>query len=268
LVKFSNFNLFLKNINLPKQSSHKGQNGKLLVIGGSKLFHSSIFWAADVASRVVDMVHFTSPENENNELVRKKLKDQLWTGIVVDWTEVEGYVKEDDVVLIGPGMERSTQTKKIVNYLLKTFPNKKWVVDGGALQMVNPQLLGKNVIITPHSDELRRLLDQGVTIKQLLDQKVIILAKGQVDHVYQDSQVIEIVGGNPGLTKGGTGDVLAGLVAALYCHHDSLTAAVVASLVNKKAGEVLWQTAGPYFNASDLVAQVPKTLWRYLSPAS
>lgn len=252
---------YLAQVSLLKQNSHKGQNGKLLVIGGSKLFHSSIFWAADVASRVVDMVHFTGPENENNALVRKKIKDQLWTGIVIDWSEIASYIREDDAVLIGPGMERSKETKTIVDYLLKTFPQKKWVVDGGALQMVDPQLLNEQVIVTPHSDELRRLLDKGTTIKQLLNQGVTILAKGPVDHVFQGGQDITIVGGNPGLTKGGTGDVLAGLVAALYCQNDGLTSVVVGSLINKKAGEALWQKVGPYFNAGDLVIQVPKTLW-------
>ena len=77
-----------------KIDNYKGQFGRLLVIGGSKLFHASIFWSADVAAKFVDLVHFTSPANENNDLVRKKLKDGFWNGIVVDWSEVEEYIKE------------------------------------------------------------------------------------------------------------------------------------------------------------------------------
>ena len=283
---------YLSQINLPDPDSHKGQNGKLLVIGGSELFHSSIFWAADVASRIVDMVHFTSPANENNELVRTKIKEGFWTGIVVDWSEVTSYIEEDDCVLIGPGMERSAETRSIVNRLLSRFPDKKWVVDGGALQMVDSRLLTKSCVITPHRHELELvasnyLIDaqkprhakltnevgrvepvsastKDVAIDCLTKQGVTILLKGKVDQVIGQDRQIEIAGGNAGMTKGGTGDVLAGLVAALYCQHDALTATVVGSFVNKKASEELWQSVGPFFNAGELVEQVPKTIWTIL----
>ncbi|MBI5356567.1 hypothetical protein HZB78_03055 [Candidatus Collierbacteria bacterium] len=122
----------------PLPSSHKGQNGKLLVIGGSKLFHSSIFWSADVASKIVDLVHLTSPANENNQIFRKRLKEKFWNGIVVDWKDVESYIEEDDCVLIGPGMTRNevaqTQISKFKFQSLEKirkdlrFPRKK--IDG------------------------------------------------------------------------------------------------------------------------------------------
>lgn len=283
---------YLQQITLPAPSSHKGQNGKLLVIGGSELFHSSIFWAADVASRIVDMVHFASPANENNELVRQQIKQGFWTGIVVDWSEVENYIQEDDCILIGPGMERSEETRRVVDDLLRRYPKKRWVVDGGALQMVDPRLLQSSCIVTPHQHELAQIAtnyvrsdasiedsksDNRVELVQLSDEQrdsvldrltqqgATVLLKGEVDIVVSGEKREEIVGGNAGMTKGGTGDVLAGLVAALYCQHEALTSAVVASYVNKQAGEALWQSVGPYFNAGDLLAQVPRTLWGLLS---
>ena len=269
---------YLAKIKLPDPASHKGQNGKLLVIGGSQLFHASIFWAADVASRIVDMVHFASPENENNDLVRYQLKQGFWQGIVVDYSEVEKYIIEDDCVLIGPGMDRSDQTTDIVNAWLAKFPAKKWVIDGGALQMVDPNLLTSTCIITPHQRELEFLSAHHqqtsvedinpATVEQtmtwLVSRGVTILAKGQVDQIYNGTVRQEVAGGNAGMTKGGTGDVLAGLVAALYCQNDAITSAIVASYVNKKAGEALWQTVGPYFNAQDLVEEVPRVLWTVL----
>ncbi|MCA9372605.1 NAD(P)H-hydrate dehydratase [Candidatus Woesebacteria bacterium] len=261
---------YLDQIKIPDPSSHKGQNGKLLVIGGSELFHSSIFWSADVASKIVDMVHFTSPANENNELVRNKIKEGFWSGIVVDWSEVEFYVGEDDAILIGPGMDRSETTQAVTSQLVGKFPEKKWVIDGGALQMIDPTLLNANHIITPHHKELEIVLnkldanDPAQALEKLIATGAVILSKGEVDHVLQQQNDIPVTGGNAGMTKGGTGDVLAGLVAALYCLYDPMTAAVVGSLVNKRAAEDLWQTVGPNFSAGDLVTQVPKTFWRLL----
>jgi NAD(P)H-hydrate epimerase len=62
------------------------------------------------------------------------------------------------------------------------------------------------------------------------------------------------------MTKGGTGDVLAGLVAALYCKNDAFTSVVAASYINKKAGEDLYSKKGFWFNASDLADQIPETM--------
>ena len=302
-----------KNIRLyyPPSNSHKGQNGKLLVIGGSKLFHSSIFWSADVASRIVDLVHLTSPANENNQIFRKQLKQKFWNGIVTDWKDVEGYIEEDDCVLIGPGMIResdtndanrhandtnnslhsyefvdshryqqlgswakSDKTGEIVNYFLKKYPTKKWVLDGGALQEVDVKLISKSCVLTPHKMEFNGLLKRShLSVRQgeTLSEKCVnlsrplgnctIILKGQTDIVCQGKKCTEIKGGNPGMTKGGTGDVLAGLVAALYTKNDSWTAATVASYINKKAGDDLYKRVGPYFNAGDLVREVPLTLY-------
>jgi NAD(P)H-hydrate epimerase len=60
------------------------------------------------------------------------------------------------------------------------------------------------------------------------------------------------------MTKGGTGDVLAGLIAALYCKNDNpFLVAGIGSYINKKAGESLFKKVGYYFNSSDLVEEIP-----------
>ena len=87
------------------------------------------------------------------------------------------------------------------------------------------------------------------------------MLKGQTDIVCQGEKCVEITGGNPGMTKGGTGDVLAGLAAALYTKNDAWTAATMASYINKKAGDSLYKRIGLYFNAADLVLEVPLTIY-------
>ena len=67
------------------------------------------------------------------------------------------------------------------------------------------------------------------------------------------------------MTKGGTGDVLAGLAAALYCKNDAFLSASAASFINKKAGDSLYEKVGPNFNASDLVTEVPRAMKKVLS---
>ena len=253
---------FFKNIHLPSPDSHKGQNGKLLIIGGSELFHAASKWSLDIASKFVAMVFYSSVPS-NNKLIAEA-KGNFWNGIVVPRKEIDHYINEADCILIGPGMERSSETEQITNKLLKKYPDKKWVLDAGALQMVDPQLLKPHHIITPHSRELA-MVEQKLASEQTIH--AVVLLKGQVDIISTAGQKISIEGGNAGMTKGGTGDVLAGLVASLYCTNDALTACSVASYINKKAGENLFKKTGYYFNASDLVEAIPANFWETLETA-
>lgn len=256
---------FLRQLNLPKKDSHKGQNGKLLLIGGSELFHAASKWSLDVASKIVDMVFYSSVTS-NNELVQEA-KGKFWNGIVIPRENLEDYIQESDCILVGPGMERNQETEKLINHLLQMYPNKKFVIDAGALQMLDPKLLNQNHIVTPHTKEMGDLQQRAAAAQVSIDErKTTILRKGVVDTVTwfenDDKRVVEIEGGNEGMTKGGTGDALAGLVAALYCTNTASVSAVIASKVNKLAGDELYKTVGPFFNASDLVVQIPKTLWQ------
>lgn len=280
---------YLSEIKLPAEYSHKGQNGKLLIIGGSELFHAASKWSLDVASKFVDMVFYSSVPS-NNELVHEA-KAQFWNGIIVERKNIESYLQEADAVLIGPGMERGEYTQlrertalsedewnhdtaAIVQYLVAKYSQKKWVIDAGALQMIDQRLLNQNCIITPHTSELERLLHhnskeietakQKTALQTLLQTGCTVLLKGHIDYVYAGTEVVEVTGGNPGMTKGGTGDVLAGLVAALFTQHPAAVAAVVGSYINKKAGEKLAESVGPFFNASDLVDTIPKVMWEEL----
>ncbi|MBU0576178.1 NAD(P)H-hydrate dehydratase [Patescibacteria group bacterium] len=263
-----NIRHYLDQVKLPAPASHKGQNGRLLIIGGSELFHAASQWSLDIASKFVDMVFYSSIPS-NNELVREA-KASFLNGIVVPRNDLNAYIVESDCILIGPGMDRDKKTADIVNNLLSKYADKKWVVDAGALQMVNPVLLNSHHIITPHHQELQRLMKSSeltqAEIQNFLPtiNQATLLLKGPVDQVFTKEEIIKIEGGNAGMTKGGTGDVLAGIVAALYCTHDALTCAVVGSFINKKAGESLYHRVGPYYNASDLVNEVPKIMWASL----
>ena len=301
----------LKSLYIPPKESHKGKNGKLLIIGGSHLFHSASLWSLKVASRIVDLVHYSSVP-ENNAIVAK-LTEEFRDGIIVPRGEIESYIEEDDCVLVGPGMVRAdnetmkqfslpdrqagnvtmknlkdiieiedegVQTYYLTKYLLEKYPNKKWVIDAGALQMMELSWIPSGAILTPHQSEFERLklkiksekLKMIMENEKIDDQvkefakeyKCTVLLKGVEDIVCSSNQCVKIEGGKEGMSKGGTGDVLAGLVAALYSKNDAFLAASAASYINKKVGEDLSEKMGIYFNASDLTDQIPQTMKRLL----
>lgn len=285
----------LQKLYTPSATSHKGQNGKLLIIGGSTLFHAASLWSLEVASRIVDMVFYSSVPS-NNKIMQEN-KEAWRSGIVVPRESLEDYIQEAECILIGPGMVRTDtkfqiqdikykslgeisaiedegeQTYFLTNYLLEKYPQKKWVIDAGALQMLDLDWLNGlkgHVVLTPHLQEFERLfhLDPLSSTVQDMAAKynAIILLKRNIDTICSPTtECVLVQGGNAGMTKGGTGDVLAGLVAALGCKNDLFLAAKCASYINKKAGESLFGKQGIYFNASDLAREIPAVLGKLIS---
>jgi NAD(P)H-hydrate epimerase len=185
--------------------------------------------------------------------------------------EVANYIEESDAVLIGPGLMRESETREITKILLEKFPQKKWVIDAGSLQMMDPSWLNENCLITPHKNEFATLFKTELEEKSEAElisilqsivnkYKCTILLKGMADIVCSPKECKISEGGNPGMTKGGTGDVLAGLAAALACKNDLFIAVSAASFINKRAGEELAKKVGYWFNASDLADQIPQTM--------
>lgn len=279
----------LSGLFVPAKTSHKGENGKLAIVGGSHLFHGASLFALKVASRIVDMVFYASIP-ENNDLTQR-LKSELHDFIAVPREKIEEYIEESDAVLLGPGLTREEgreaseePTGKLTKRLLERFPSKKWVIDAGSLTETDPEWLKwlhGRVVVTPHAKEFEGLFHEtgdtrqgtqrqdlervaGHVLRVAKQYNCIILLKGAVDVVCSPKECVRVEGGNPGMTKGGTGDVLAGLVAALACKNDLFLAAKAGSFINKKAGDSLYKRVGPYFNASDLADEIPRVMKEFL----
>lgn len=283
----------IKHLKFPAKESHKGENGRLAIIGGSKLFHGSPLLALQVASKIVDMVYFVSVE-ENLGLV-KTLKGNLNSFIAVPYGKEYDYILQADTVLIGPGMVRGNekytgtgesgfQTREKVLNLLKQFPDKKWILDAGALQVLKGKdILALNkLILTPHYKEFNNLFISHINhqvSRENTDEKnsvivtemakkyhCTIVLKGKIDIITDGEQTLFNQTGNEGMTKGGTGDVLAGLIASLATTNELFLSALTGAYINGLSGDSLYKTLGPFFNADQLASKVPEVLWSCYSP--
>lgn len=287
-MNFIDDSIFQK-LNLIPKDSHKNNNGKVMIIGGSKLFHGASLFALKVASRIVDIVFYYSIV-ENQELT-KFLKSSLYSFINIPESRLDSYIEEAHSILIGPGMVRENiinvgtgesgeQTREITMNLLNKFPQKQWIIDAGSLQVLRAEdfinLKLNNPIITPHLKEFQTVFDIDL-IDKSIDEKADIISKiakeynltivlkGVIDLIADKDQIVANKTGNEGMTKGGTGDCLAGLISALSCRNDAFTACAIGAYINGLAGDELYQKVGPYFNADDLVDRVPEVLWKKVS---
>ncbi|MBI3980865.1 NAD(P)H-hydrate dehydratase [Candidatus Microgenomates bacterium] len=156
------------------------------------------------------------------------------------------------------------KTKRLSERLLAKFPEKKWIIDAGSLQTIEAKFIPQGAILTPNSREFEILFDLPKTPENvsLMAKKYqcIIVNKGGEATVSDEFKTKTIGMPQPGLTKGGTGDVTAGIIAALACKNDSFLAASAGAFLVKLAAQRLGEKIGNYYNADDLAKALPETI--------
>lgn len=257
----------IKKLYSPAKDSSGEENGQVTIIGGSKLFHGAPLFSLKTASRIVDMVFFASPDPSVGKvagLLKSKLSSFVW----IPWEERQDYIQKSDSVLIGPGFMsfRSEKDKSLVRRtrgitksLLEKFPKKKWVIDAGSLQVMRADWIPRGSILTPNQKEYKVLFSKMNVSEAAKKYQCTIVLKGPETIVCSPQESVKVTNGNPGLTKGGTGDVLAGLTVGLFAKNSAFLAASAASFLEKKAADDLFSKKNTWYNADDLAEQIPKT---------
>ncbi len=182
--------------------------------------------------------------------------------------------------------EEGKKTREITKRLLQKFPEKKWVIDAGSLQTMDAEWIPKKAVLTPNRKEFEMLFgskvnrkiassenvntsDGGYEQSELDSSKVgknakkhncTIVAKAVETIVCSPESCVKITGGNAGLTKGGTGDVLAGLAVALLAKNEPFLSACSAGFIVKAVADELYKKVGVNYSADDLAQQIPETL--------
>ena len=185
-----------------------------------------------------------------------------------------------DAILIGPGLGNRSETLQAVFDIVDGV-NIPTVLDADAIQVIQKIKkfpLSQQIVITPHHNEFEHLTGKDIKIKSSLSAKVVltrtlatdlkinILLKGPEDIISseQGATVLNQTG-NPGMTVGGTGDVLAGLVTSLIAQGTPpFEACKLGAFINGKAGDSLFKNKGYGFSASDLALELPYVMREYL----
>ena len=188
---------------------------------------------------------------------------------------VNAYIKDRGVtaIVIGPGLTRQPQTARFV-HRLTAESNLPMVLDADAIN-VAPVLNGRALrCLTPHRREFARLIQtsenavihDGLKLAGRFTRShvnTVVVLKGHRTKVFHASQVWENTTGNPGMAKGGSGDVLSGLMGAFLAQHSAqkrshehhLKAILAAVYLHGLAGDLASRTLTQYaMNAEDIVS--------------
>ncbi len=266
-------------------SSHKGDFGHLLVVGGSVVYHGSpVFNALAAYSTGVDLVTVVGPRRAMDlaaccggpDLITYPLSGDFFVPDHLD--TVTSLTQDKTAVVIGGGMGRRSETLQFIKLLLDRVA-LPMVLDADAIYAVaeSPQLLGsKASLITPHQNEFKKLIGKETVLNfdsMVMDElrnaackfKSTILLKGATDLISDGEKVVQNKEGSPYMTVGGTGDTLAGICGSLLAQGvDAFRAACVAAYINGKAGKLAAADFGPSMMASDVLSYIPDVIRRAL----
>ena len=259
------------------KSSRKGDNGKVLVVGGSYVYHGAPVLSSLAALRIgTDLVYTAVPKNNvqatraiSPDLIVIPLADAKLTRGSVN--KLLGQIPKDlDSATIGMGL--AIQDIEALKILVKSLLNRdvRLSLDASALvKSILPLIKGKNVVVTPHSGEFYRLFGEELPSEKKNHVKFIekvakkysvtILLKGQTDIIsdgkrtFQNSKTE-----SSAMTVGGTGDVLSGIISGLLTRNrNSLESAAIAAYLNGLCGKYVQKEIGIHMVASDLINALP-----------
>lgn len=261
--------------------AHKGDFGRLLVIGGSETFSGAPALVAMAAYRAgVDLVHIAAPtetaysiSSMSPDLITIKLNGKHINPQNI--LAISPYLEKTTAVVIGPGLGLHNETKQFVREVIKQLDAKKIPVlldaDGLKAFAEFRFKVKSPLVLTPHAGEFKILTGDeppedieariSATKEAAAKLEAVILLKGHTD-VISDGQRVKLnFSGNPGMTVGGTGDVLTGVVAAFLSQRvPPFEAATAGAFINGAAGDFVESEKGYHMVATDLLEWIPRVI--------
>ena len=287
----------------PKKDSHKGENGRLLVVGGGPYYGAPALSSFAAQRTGIDLIFVATPKKVaraitsyspllikpvrlaediaklSSTLIVKELNNENHL-VSNDIKIVETLIGKVDALLIGPGLGSEKETQMAVEKIIALFvKNKKpIVIDADAIKAIgkNPALIkNSKSVITPHAGEFKELT--GIKLSNKLDERkknvkkwaqklgVTILLKGSIDIISNGKETKLNDVHNKGMTVGGTGDVLAGIIGALLSKDvEPFNAARIGIFINGAAGNNAFKKRSYGLIATDVIDEIPEILKKYL----
>jgi NAD(P)H-hydrate epimerase len=264
-----------------RASSKKGDNGTVLVAGGSRFYHGAPVFTSMAALRSgTDLVYTAVPRSITTEvrsfspalIVFPLPDDKLTVGAANRLAAM--LPKKPDAAAIGMGM--SIAGPDAIISLVKKLQEQgtKILLDASALiPEILPVIANTGAVVTPHAGEYKRLFqeDAGKTEKDRIanvqatakKHGVTILLKGPTDVVSDGKKAGVNRTHNCAMTVGGTGDVLAGITAGLMCKMPAFEAALLAAYFNGLAGNLAFRRVGLHMASTDLLEDLPAAMKQF-----
>ena len=217
-------------VRLPRRErdSHKGDYGKLLIVAGSEGYTGAPVFAAEGALRSGAGLVYLGVPRDVYPMVATRCSSAMPFPLPDDTEQRVERARSCDVVLAGPGMGRSLQAQQLIFRLMEEVEGPL-VLDADGLNALEGQTQRLRArtgltVLTPHDGEFARLTGCSLPLNDRVEQAaelaqdtgcVVVLKGHETLTVDPQGRVWRNTTGNPGMAKGGSGDILAGMIASL-----------------------------------------------------
>lgn len=269
-----------------KKTAHKGDNGRVLVVGGGPYYGAPVLSALGSLRTGADLVHIATPLNaaklisgfSPNFIVHPFLDQDIITKD--DILDIVRHAEKADAVVLGPGLGDAYETMDAVPGVVKKIlkMGKPLIIDADGLKALGKKhdiLKHSQTVITPHAGEFK--IFTGESLPEDIEKRkklvfswakkldITIFLKGPID-IISDGKITKLNRiHNEAMTVGGTGDVLAGIIGSLLSKKVSpINAARIAAFLNGEAGNYAFSKKSYGLLATDVIEEIPTVLKEYL----
>ncbi len=252
-------------------NSHKGKYGNACIIAGEKMGGAALLAAGACLKSGAGYTRLYVPEKYTAAAIGR-----FPACIVLPFNGLDEEIMRADSIAIGMGMGVSKELYAVLKQLLSSYRGTL-ILDGdalGALALYGADILKQKkcrVAITPHYGEFSRLTGESIESLQnapvgaaiAFAQKygVTVLLKNNRSVITNGERVTINATGSPALAKGGSGDVLSGLLAGLAARIPVFEACCSAAYLLGRAGEISAERLGEYSSdATDVIDCIPAAI--------
>jgi len=256
-----------------RREAHKGDFGRIYILAGSVGYTGAPVFAANAAVRTGSGLVFLGVPEDIWSVVAVKCSEAMPHPLTIDACEVLERMQPCDAALVGPGL--GLGAGETVRALVPTL-ERPLVLDADGLNALAGRtdlLDGRTAatVITPHEGEFARLTGCGLPIADRTaaacvfakEHNCIVVLKGhRTVTAAPDGRVWVNTTGNPGMAKGGSGDVLAGMIVSLIGQgFPPAESAAMAVWLHGRAGDLAARRLGEYsMTPTDLLEELPRAM--------
>ena len=265
-----------------KKNTHKGDYGRIAILGGSSGMSGSVYLSSMACLRTGAGLVYNIVPKSISDILQIKTNEQIILPLdsfnIINNKEnldkITYYLRDKDVLAIGPGMGQDDSLNSLINSIFIDFSGKI-LIDADGLNAVSKDIKilknHKNLILTPHLMEFSRLIKLSlveinsdrisIAKKFARENEVILVLKSEETIVTDGNRIYINKIGNPGMATAGSGDVLSGVISALLHRMDSYEAACLGVYIHSLAGDLASNSlCEDSIIASDIVKHIPDAM--------
>ena len=280
-----NINQEMKEI-MPKRKSesHKGDYGKIAILGGSSGMAGSVYMASLSAMRTGAGMAFILAPKSISEILQIKSNEQIikeidchnfyYSSEIVD--QILDNIEGKDTLIIGPGMGKGEDLNKLIGEIIAST-DIDMVIDADGLNAISKDLSilksNNKIILTPHLGEFSRLTgleidkikedEESIAKKFAKNNDVVLVLKSDHTIVTDGLKFYKNEIGNPGMATAGVGDALTGVIASLMKRLEPFEAAKLGVYIHSLAGDIASEKLGEdSLIATDVIENLSEAIKR------